>query len=92
MPDNCPHCTLNFTPEIGFYWGAMYVGYGISSGLVLISGATCVLYFELSLMLTFVIIAIIATLFMPINARLSRSIWLAAHAACPAENNTKKVK
>lgn len=30
MPDECPVCGLKFEPEPGFYWGAMYIGYGLS--------------------------------------------------------------
>jgi uncharacterized protein (DUF983 family) len=30
MPDKCPVCGLDFNPEPGFYWGAMYVSYGLT--------------------------------------------------------------
>lgn len=28
--DHCPVCHENFMPEIGFYYGAMYVSYGLT--------------------------------------------------------------
>src|SRR5258708_27778971 len=30
MPAKCPVCGLDFNPEPGFYWGAMYVSYGLT--------------------------------------------------------------
>ncbi len=32
-PDKCPHCGESFTKEIGFYYGAMYVSYGLNVAL-----------------------------------------------------------
>ena len=29
MPHSCPHCGLLFSPAPGFYFGAMYISYGI---------------------------------------------------------------
>ena len=30
MPVVCPNCALPFTPEPGFYYGAMYVSYALT--------------------------------------------------------------
>jgi len=27
MHDKCPHCNLNYMPEPGFYYGAMFISY-----------------------------------------------------------------
>jgi uncharacterized protein (DUF983 family) len=33
MHDHCPHCGEIFNKEIGFYYGAMYVSYGLNIAL-----------------------------------------------------------
>lgn len=38
MPVQCPVCKLHFEPEVGFYWGAMYISYGFSVMLVVLVG------------------------------------------------------
>lgn len=38
MHKTCPHCGLRFEKEPGFFWGATYVSYTISTGIVLITG------------------------------------------------------
>ncbi|MFA9213678.1 MAG: DUF983 domain-containing protein [Candidatus Methylacidiphilales bacterium] len=39
MFDTCPVCNLTFEVEPGFFWGAMYVSYGITTGMMLVIGA-----------------------------------------------------
>lgn len=38
MPESCPVCGLRYEIEVGFYWGAMYISYGLSVGLILVVG------------------------------------------------------
>ncbi len=33
MPEQCPVCGLDLVQEAGFYWGAMYVSYGLTVAL-----------------------------------------------------------
>lgn len=40
----CPECDVKFEQETGFYWTAMYISYGLSTGLVLILGIFMVVY------------------------------------------------
>jgi hypothetical protein len=37
MPDYCSVCGLKFNPEPGFYTGAMYVSYGLSVSLFIVT-------------------------------------------------------
>lgn len=39
MFDTCNVCGLTFEIEPGFFWGAMYVSYGITTGMMLVIGA-----------------------------------------------------
>ncbi|MBA9079022.1 MULTISPECIES: DUF983 domain-containing protein [Rufibacter] len=43
MPEKCPFCGFRYEIELGFYWGAMYMSYGLSVLIVLIVGVS--LYF-----------------------------------------------
>jgi uncharacterized protein (DUF983 family) len=38
MPEHCPKCGLRFERELGFYWGSMYISYGLSVFVVLFIG------------------------------------------------------
>ncbi len=38
MFDTCNVCGLTFEVEPGFFWGAMYVSYGITTGMMLVIG------------------------------------------------------
>jgi uncharacterized protein (DUF983 family) len=42
--DNCPECEVKFEQETGFYWSAMYISYGLSTGLVMFLGILMVVY------------------------------------------------
>jgi uncharacterized protein (DUF983 family) len=61
MNKECPVCKQPFELEPGFYWGAMYVGYGLSGGSVEAA-------FAVSIMGCIIIF--------PFIARLARVIWL----------------
>jgi hypothetical protein len=43
MPEKCSVCGFRFEIELGFYWGAMYMSYGLSVVLVFLVGVS--LYF-----------------------------------------------
>lgn len=38
MPEACPTCRQTYEPEPGFYYGAMYISSGFSTGLLLAIG------------------------------------------------------
>ena len=38
MHEQCPVCGLFYEIEIGFFWGAMYISYGFSVGIVALVG------------------------------------------------------
>ena len=38
MFDTCSICGLTYEVEPGFFWGAMYVSYGITTGMMLVIG------------------------------------------------------
>ena len=38
MYEDCVACGQYYEPEVGFYWGAMYISYGFSTGVVFLMG------------------------------------------------------
>ncbi|MBO2012755.1 DUF983 domain-containing protein [Siccationidurans soli] len=38
MPPQCPICRQTYEPEPGFYYGAMYISSGFSTGILLLIG------------------------------------------------------
>jgi len=78
MRENCPVCESRLYMEPGFYWGAMYVSYAISSALVFILFFLAYLGFGWSLTNSFIFLTVIVMLISPYIFRLSRSFWFAA--------------
>ncbi|HWB62608.1 MAG TPA: hypothetical protein VG603_03785 [Chitinophagales bacterium] len=75
----CAHCHLDFSPEIGFYWGATYVAYALTvafSGFTFLV-STLVFGFMNSLSVTYVLVnGILLFLLSPVFFRYSRMLWL----------------
>lgn len=75
MHDHCPKCNQALEPEPGFYWGAMYIGYALSSGYMLSGVALGIWGFGVSPMRAFAFTLVLGILIVPLTARLARSIW-----------------
>ncbi|MEJ8756712.1 DUF983 domain-containing protein [Pontibacter sp. H259] len=77
MNEKCSCCGQHFEPEPGFYYGAMFVSYAFSTAIFI--GVWIALSFMVKeVTLTMMIIALIISVvvLLPINFRLSRSIWI----------------
>jgi uncharacterized protein (DUF983 family) len=76
LHDNCSHCNLKYMLEPSFFYGAMYINYGITVAISIVVFLICKLGFDLNLLHSF--ISVIATLFIlaPINLRLARILWI----------------
>ena len=72
----CNHCHLEYEKEPSFFYGALYVSYGISSGWFMIWYAlqSYVLYWDLLPFAIFITVFIIIVA--PLTLRWSRLIWL----------------
>jgi uncharacterized protein (DUF983 family) len=79
MPKECPKCKQDFELEPGFYWGAMYIGYALSSGYMLSGFAILIFVFGLSVNQSFITLIAIGVLLVPIMARTSRALWISMH-------------
>ena len=77
MYPQCPCCGQSFEPEPGYYYGAMYVSFGFSTGIFL--GVLFVLSLfvkELTLGMVMLTIGVIVIGLLPVMFRLSRAIWI----------------
>ena len=73
---NCSNCNLKYMIEPSFFYGAMYVNYGITVGLSIITFLLAKLLFNASLLQSFAAIFIVLILLAPVNLRLSRILWI----------------
>ena len=76
LNDNCPKCNLKYMIEPSFFYGAMYVNYGITVALSIITFLIATLLFGASLLQSFAAIVIVLIILAPVNIRLSRIIWI----------------
>jgi uncharacterized protein (DUF983 family) len=72
----CAVCNLAFEPEPDFYQGAMYVSYGLSTGVFLGIGVVLLFYLEWGYVVTFSAILVVAVGLLPVFFRVSRLVWL----------------
>jgi len=76
LHSNCSNCNLKYMLEPSFYYGAMYVNYGITVALCVIVFLIAKLFFNLSLIQSFIAIVVALTALAPVNLRLSRILWI----------------
>lgn len=77
MNSSCPHCGLWYEPEPGFFFGAMYVSYALTTGMMLVIAFILYNFFNDPPAFTYIITVIAAILLtFPMNFRLSRLIFL----------------
>lgn len=72
---HCPRCNLKFEAEPGFYWGAMYVSFGFSTGLLLLTAVLSTIYVW-TIITTLMFVVIFTALCIPFMFRYSRLIML----------------
>ena len=76
MYDDCPHCGASFSPEPGFYFGAMFVSYALTVALFIFVGLTLYLLFNPSDTVYVIVITLATILFTPFSFRYSRVLYL----------------
>lgn len=78
MNEECPVCGLHFEIEPGFFWGAMYVSYALTVGVMLTVGAGILIFSGGKAEFYTYIIPIISTLVLasPLTYRYARVLML----------------
>lgn len=77
MNEYCSHCHYKFKKEPGYFFGAMYVNYGLTVAQGISTYVICHFFFEetFDLRIIPIIMAVIVAL-SPLNIRLSRLLWI----------------
>ncbi len=76
MNETCSHCGQSLEIEPDFYQGAMYVSYGLTTGLLMSVCIFMLLVLNMGLAASFIAIALIGVALLPVIYRLSRVIWI----------------
>lgn len=77
MHKSCPCCGQVFEPEVGYYYGAMYVSFAFNVAIFLVSLFILSLFVEeVTLAMMMGVVAVTVVGFLPVIFRLSRVIWI----------------
>ena len=76
MHDNCSHCGLHYKIEPSFFYGAMYVSYGLGVALSVAAFIVAFVFIGTSLITSFYVIIAALVIPMPLIMRISRNIWI----------------
>lgn len=76
VKERCPKCNLKYSIEPSFYYGSMYVSYGVGVAVaVAVYVLTLIFGVDLSILGLFGLIVGVLVLAMPWIAAISKSIW-----------------
>ena len=90
MKDNCDVCGQDFVIEPGFYFGAMFIGYGFMVWLSF--GLVGILHWVLdwSLMASAIVLIVLSAIFFVYIFRLARSIWIGVNVKYDPQSASRK--
>lgn len=76
MNETCSNCGTKYKIEPSFFYGAMYVSYGVGIAFAVAAFVISYVFFKAGINIIFVSIVGTLIVFMPIIMRLSRNIWI----------------
>ena len=76
MHERCSQCQTKYKIEPSFFYGSMYVSYGVGVAFSIITFILSFIVFKSSLFFSFIAIVLTLLGLMPIIMRLSRNIWI----------------
>ena len=76
MNEKCSHCGLRYEIEPSFFYGAMYVSYGLNVALSIAVFVVAYLVFESSIKVAFIAIFVSNVVLFPFVLRWSRNIYI----------------
>lgn len=76
MHERCSKCGTKYKIEPSFFYGSMYVSYGVGIAFAVAAFIISFLLIGTTLVNTFIAIVLTMILFMPVIIRLSRNIWI----------------
>lgn len=76
MNENCSHCGLKYQIEPSFFYGAMYVSYGLNVALGIAAFIVSFVFLKTTIEESFLTIIITLVVLFPFVLRLSRNIYI----------------
>lgn len=76
MHERCSHCGTKYKIEPSFFYGAMYVSYGLGIAFAVAAFIIAYIFLNSTLLTAFFSIVGVLIVFMPVIMRLSRNIWI----------------
>lgn len=76
MNDHCSHCGLKYQIEPSFFYGAMYVSYGLNVAVGIAAFIVSFVFFHATIEKSFIAIVISLILLFPFVLRLSRNLYI----------------
>ena len=76
MNDRCSHCDQNFSPEPGYYFGAMFISYGWTVWTILAIVGFCMLVLDWTVEGAFALVIFVCTICYFFIARISRVMYI----------------
>jgi uncharacterized protein (DUF983 family) len=90
MNDNCSHCGLKYQIEPSFFYGAMYVSYGLNVAVGIAAFIISYVIFKSNLKVAFAAIIGALIILFPLVLRLSRNIYINMFVSYDPEASGKK--
>ena len=76
MHERCSNCQTKYKIEPSFFYGSMYVSYGVGIAFAVAAFVISYLFIKTDLKTAFIAIVATLVLFLPVIIRLSRNIWI----------------
>lgn len=76
MHERCSHCNTKYKIEPSFFYGSMYVSYGVGIAIAMAAFVICYFLIGMSRWNIFLVIAFLSVASLPIVIRISRNIWI----------------
>ena len=76
LHERCSHCNAKYMMEPSFFYGAMYVSYGVGIAFAFVAFIISYLLLETQLKTAFIAIVGTMIVFYPVIIRMSRNIWI----------------
>ena len=89
MNNNCSRCKLQYQLEPSFFYGAMYVSYGLNVTLMVGVFIICFFIFNAGVGIIFLAIIVSLVMLFPYIMRLSRNIYINIFVSYDESSSTK---
>ena len=89
MNENCSNCGFKYQIEPSFFYGAMYVSYGLNVAVGIAAFIVSFVFFGANIEQSFIAIVITLILLFPFVLRLSRNLYINMFVSYDPETNRK---